>query len=173
MSDVPAVPVPLPQRILCRLARESSLDELSAALGVTDARLLRHLEQLREAGNVLGAGAGPWVRTEAGAALAAAAVPMLPGRAFPARVVADFEQALVDAEQGMFGEEFVQCGGEHRSRLSAAQAEEFSGRPLALVEEYFAPGQGDQVGIRYGFHWVLTPIDLHPLSDGDGGLAEA
>lgn len=25
--------------------------------------------------------------------------------------------------------------------------------------------RGDQAGTKYGLHWVLTPVDLHPLAD--------
>ena len=37
------------------------------------------------------------------------------------------------------------------------------------IEEYFPPGKGDRSGIKYGFHGVLTPIDLHQLGDADSG----
>ena len=44
---------------------------------------------------------------------------------------------------------------------------EFSRRLLALIEEYFPPGKGDQSGIKYGFYGILTPIDLQPLEDSE------
>jgi hypothetical protein len=55
--------------------------------------------------------------------------------------------------------------GEHRTRLSTSQAAEFHDRLLRLVAEYFGPGEGDRSGVKYGFHWLLTPIDLHPLQE--------
>ncbi|MCZ6781520.1 MAG: hypothetical protein O7C73_07755 [Nitrospirae bacterium] len=51
--------------------------------------------------------------------------------------------------------------------MSEEQASEFSRRLLALIEEYFPPGKGDQSGIKYGFYGVLTPIDLHPLKGSE------
>jgi hypothetical protein len=50
--------------------------------------------------------------------------------------------------------------------MSAEQAAEFNSRLATLIAEYFGPGRGDRTGTKYGLHWVLTPIDLHPLSDG-------
>jgi hypothetical protein len=85
--------------------------------------------------------------------------------AFPARIVADFEQAIIESAEGVYGSDFVQQSGEHRSRLPREQAAEFSERLVELIEEYFAPGQGDRSGVKYGFHWILTPIDLHALDD--------
>ena len=55
----------------------------------------------------------------------------------------------------------------NRARLSEEQASEFGRRLLALIEEYFPPGKGDQSGIKYGFYGILTPIDLHPLDDSE------
>jgi hypothetical protein len=34
-----------------------------------------------------------------------------------------------------------------------------------LISEYLGSGRGDRTGTKYGLHWVLTPIDLHPLED--------
>ena len=55
----------------------------------------------------------------------------------------------------------------NRARLSEEQAAEFGRRLLALIEEYFPPGKGDRAGVKYGFHGILTPIDLHPLGESE------
>lgn len=90
-------------------------------------------------------------------------------RKFPAgSTAADYEQAIVEAHAGMYGADYVQRSGEHGSRMSHAQAAEFGDRLLALVEEFFGPGRGDRSGVKYGFHWLLTPVDLHPLDDRNG-----
>ena len=85
--------------------------------------------------------------------------------AYPPRLVYDYGQALLEAGAGMYGAEYVQRSGEHASRMSHVQAAEFADRLQALVEEYFAPGRGDRAGLKYGFHWIVTPVDLHPLED--------
>lgn len=156
----------LRQRILGQLGEPMTLTDLADRLEVTDARLLWHLRRLRSADYVAAdeAEAG-WRRTVAGAAATGRSAPTSPRRAFPERIVADFEQAIVESREGIYGNDFVQHGGEHRSRLSREQAAEFRDRLVKLVEEYFAPGSGDRGGLKYGFHWVLTPIDLHPLRD--------
>ena len=88
--------------------------------------------------------------------------------AIPEAVAGQFNQALREAAEGMYGLSFQMSINHNRARLSEAQAAEFNRRLLALIEEYFPPGKGDRSGIKYGFHGVLTPIDLHPLGD-DGG----
>lgn len=85
----------------------------------------------------------------------------------PGGTVYDFPQAFADASAGMFGPHFAQGSGEHGSRMSLAQAAEFQERLQALIAEYFAPGRGDRVGTKYGFHWTLTPTDLHPLRNDE------
>ena len=86
----------------------------------------------------------------------------------PAAVAGQFNQASREATEGMFGPSFQMSVNHNRARLSEAQAAEFNRRLLALIEEYFPPGKGDRSGIKYGFHGVLTPIDLHPLGDAEG-----
>ena len=88
--------------------------------------------------------------------------------AIPAAVAGQFNQAFREAAEGMYGPSFQMSVNHNRARLSEAQAAEFNRRLLALIEEYFPPGKGDRSGVKYGFHGVLTPIDLHPLGDAEG-----
>ncbi|MBM7783950.1 winged helix-turn-helix domain-containing protein [Tenggerimyces flavus] len=150
----------LPRRILEALTEPRTVDELANDLQINDARVLWHLERLAATGHVVGG--ERWQRTD---------VPV-PDEAEPGPVtlvpeasVHDFVQAFADAEAGMFGSDYVQAGEEHASRMSTEQAAEFRDRLMALIAEYFAPGAGDRSGTKYGFRWVLTPVDLHPLRD--------
>ena len=92
------------------------------------------------------------------------------GEAMPPDVADQFNQAFREVAEGLYGSTFQTSLNHNRARLSEAQAAEFNRRLLALIEEYFPPGKGDQSGIKYGFHGVLTPIDLHPL--GETGIEE-
>lgn len=83
-------------------------------------------------------------------------------------VVVDINDAMVEARDGLYGITVVQARGEHHSGLSIEQAVEFRHRLVSLVEECFAPDQGDRTGIKHGFNWALTPIGLHPLTIMDG-----
>jgi len=85
--------------------------------------------------------------------------------AMPTDVVSQFNQALREAAEGLYGSTFQMSVNHNRARLSEEQATEFGRRLLALIEEYFPPGKGDRSGIKYGFYGILTPIDLHPLGD--------
>ena len=87
--------------------------------------------------------------------------------AIPTDVVSQFNQAFREAAEGLYGSTFQTSVNHNRARLSEEQASEFSRRLLALIEEYFPPGKGDQSGIKYGFYGILTPIDLHPLEDSE------
>lgn len=153
------------RRILSSLQTSKSLTELADDTGVTDARLLWHLEQMREDRQIELDDDARWVRTPGGSRTLDAPRPEAVGRVFPQRVVDDFEDAVIEAENGLYGTVFMQASGEHRGRLSKEQATEFLDRLVDLVEEYFAPERGDPTGIKHGFHWVLTPIDLHPLGE--------
>jgi hypothetical protein len=153
------------RKILSLLETHTSLAELADVIGTSDARLLWHLRQMREDAQVESSDEMRWVRTEKGLQVLMAPQPEAAGRAFPNRIVDDFEDAIVETATGLFGTAIIQASGEHRGRLSVTQAAEFRDRLVSLIEEYFAPGQGDQTGIKHGFHWVLTPIDLHPLDD--------
>ncbi len=156
------------RELIACLDDEKALDALAASLGRTDARVLWHLQQLAVDGLVESwQDETRWRRTLAGEALLAGRAADPPAQAFPDRVAADFEDALRELEDGLYGEEAVQASGEHRTRLSTAQAAEFRDRLLGLIAEYFAPGQGDRDGIKYGFHWIMTPIDLHPLEEAE------
>ncbi|HVX46224.1 MAG TPA: hypothetical protein VHC49_20195 [Mycobacteriales bacterium] len=155
----------LPRAIVRALDTPKSLAEIAEELQVTDARVLWYLQRLAESRRVAEQD-GRWSRTAAGPDYLAETPPepddvtVLPGR-----TVYDFRQAFADADAGMFGPTFVRIGGEHGSRMSYDQAQEFSERLSALISEYFDPGQGDRRGTKYGLHWVLTPTDLHPLDD--------
>ena len=80
---------------------------------------------------------------------------------------ASFNQAFREAAEGLYGSTIHQSINHNRARLSEEQAAEFGRRLLALIEEYFPPGKGDRSGVKYGFHGILTPIDLHPLGDSE------
>jgi hypothetical protein len=156
---------PLLPSILAGLERPRTLDELATDLGVTDGRLAWHMTKLDEQGHVVfSAETGRWRRTESGSAALESVVVVSSGP-FSPHVVADFDQAFAEARLGLFGSGFTQGSGEHRTRLSAGQASEFARRLHELIAEYFAPGQGDRDGIKYGLFWTVTPIDLHPLDD--------
>ncbi len=142
-----------------------SLSELADEVEITDARLLWHLRQMRRHQLVTSDDEALWARTSLGLRALQSAQPRVAGRAFPARIVDDFEDAFIETDDGLYGTDFIQGTGEHRTRLSSEQAAEFSEKLMRLVEEYFAPGRGERTGIKYGFHWVLTPIDLHPIED--------
>ncbi len=89
------------------------------------------------------------------------------GEAMPSDVASQFNQAFREAAEGLYGSAFQLSVNHNRARLSEAQAAEFNRRLLALIEEYFPPGKSDRSGTKYGFHGVLTPIDLHPLGDAE------
>jgi hypothetical protein len=155
----------LPRGIVGLLGQPHTLGELANALEVTDARVLWYLGKLRDAGRVV-EGAGLWRRTDAGTALAES-VPQPSARtALPGSSAQDYVQAYADAAAGMFGPEFVQESGEHAGRVPGDRVAEFRERLLSLVNEYFAPDKVDRAASpKYGFRWVLTPVDLHPLDD--------
>lgn len=180
---------PLRWRILEILEAGKSVTEISDALEVTDARVLYHVQRLAQTGVVRLEGDGAadprkWrclpavgvirIRTEQEDRKGDD--PFGPGddrdkgggqaeEAVPADVAGQFNQAFREAAEGMYGSTFQMSVNHNRSRLSESQAAEFNRRLLALIEEYFPPGKGDRSGIKYGFHGVLTPIDLHPLGD--------
>ena len=165
---------PLRWRILEILGAGKSVAEISQTLDVTDARVLYHLQRLTQTGVVRleedGADPQEWrclpavgkvrVRESLSANDQIA-------EAIPADVVSQFNQAFREAAEGLYGSTFQQSVNHNRARLSEEQAAEFGRRLLALIEEYFPPGKGDRSGIKYGFHGILTPIDLHPLEDSE------
>jgi len=156
----------LPRDIVRALDVPKPLVQLADELVVTDARVLWYLERLQDSGLVQRSG-GSWVRTELGEAFLAEPESQTDDQTIlPGRTVYDYRQAFADAQAGMFGERYTQAGGEHASRMSFEQAQEFQQRLTSLIAEYFAPDRGDRSGIKYGFHWVLTPTDLHPLETG-------
>lgn len=186
---------PLRWRILEILETGKSVTQISEALDVTDARVLYHVQRLAETGVVRLEGNGAtdprkWRCLPAAGVIRVRAEQedrkgdgpsgtdddrdaegnQAPkdGRAreaIPADVAGQFNQAFREVAEGMYGPSFQVSISHNRARLSDAQAAEFNLRLLALIEEYFPPGKGDRSGIKYGFHGVLTPIDLHPLGD--------
>lgn len=160
---------PLRWRILEILGSGKSVAEISQALDVTDARVLYHVQRLAAAGVVHleedGAGSRAWRCLPAAGAIRVR-VP-LAAEAVPTDVVSQFNQAFREAAEGLYGSTFQQSVNHNRARLSEEQAAEFGRRLLALIEEYFPPGKGDQQGVKYGFYGVFTPIDLHPLGDSE------
>ncbi|TCC40221.1 hypothetical protein [Kribbella speibonae] len=154
----------LPRRIVGLLVEPQSLAALADELGVTDARVLWYLGKLRTSGRVV-EDAGVWRRTEAGAALAESPAPESGARTeLVGGSDQDYVQAYADAAAGMFGAVFVQDSGEHAGRVPGDRVAEFHERLLSLVGEYFAPDKVDRAATpKYGFRWVLTPVDLHPL----------
>ena len=165
---------PLRWRILEILGAGKSVAEISQALDVTDARVLYHLQRLAQTGVVHleedGADPQEWRCLPAAGAISVretrAAGDQI-AEAMPTDVVSQFNQAFREAAEGLYGATFQQSINHNRARLSEEQAAEFGRRLLALIEEYFPPGKGDQSGVKYGFYGVLTPIDLHPLGDAE------
>ena len=165
---------PLRWRILEILGAGKSVAKISQALDVTDARVLYHLQRLAQTGVVHleedGADPQEWRCLPAAGAIRVretrAAGDQI-AEAMPTDVVSQFNQAFREAAEGLYGATFQQSINHNRARLSEEQAAEFGRRLLALIEEYFPPGKGDQSGVKYGFYGVLTPIDLHPLGDAE------
>ena|SRR5579875_4072061 len=90
----------LPRDIVRTLQAPKTLAELSAELGITDARILWYLERLRTAGRVSTVD-GQWSRTAAGEQYCAE--PYDPGddhTILPGRTVYDFRQAFADTAAG-------------------------------------------------------------------------
>lgn len=169
---------PLRWRILEILEAGKSVAEISDAVAITDARVLYHVQRLAETGIVrlegdeaenprkqryLPAAGVIRVRTEASQTEEANQA----GEAIPADVAGQFNQAFREAAEGLYGPSCQVSINHNRARLSEAQAAEFNRRLLELIEEYFPSGKGDRSGIKYGFHGVVTPIDLHPLGDAE------
>lgn len=156
----------LPRDVPLLLEVPQSLSQLADALEVTDARVLWCLVQLRETDRVV-EHAGLWTRTAKGTELLAEHSPVIEEfTVLPDRTVYDYRQAYADAAAGVFGTTFVQGSEEHGGRVPHARAVEFNERLLSLIAECFAPDRIDQhANSKYGFHWILTPTDLHPLDD--------
>lgn len=163
---------PLRWHILETLEAGKSVTEISAALDVTDARVLYHVQRLAETGVVTLKDRvndyGNWRCLPVAPVVRVRASPgdeIQAGEAVPTDVAGQFNQAFREAAEGMYGPSFQMSVNHNRSRLSESQAAEFNRRLLALIEEYFPPGKGDRSGLKYGFYGVLTPIDLHPPGD--------
>ncbi|MDE3001379.1 MAG: winged helix-turn-helix domain-containing protein [Gemmatimonadota bacterium] len=161
---------PLRRRILKTLGKGKTVAEISSTLGVTDSRILRHLERLADTDVVRLQKTGNDPRAwrcipaadrirfrDPGDNTAETTEPV------PSEVAFQFNQAFRESADGIFGPGFQSSVNHNRARLSERQAAEFNRRLLDLIEEYFPPGKGDPSGIKYGFFGVLTPIDLAPL----------
>ena len=163
---------PLRWLILETLGERKSVAEISQTLEITDARVLYHLKKLAETGvvhlNKDETGPHEW-RCSPAADKIRVREDLLANKqvveAMPSDIVSQFNQAFREAAEGLYGSTFQTSVNHNRARLSEEQASEFGRRLLALIEEYFPPGKGDQSGIKYGFYGILTPIDLHPLED--------
>ena len=167
---------PLRWQILEILGDGKSVAELSQSLEVSDARVLYHLKRLEQTGVVSlrkdGRKPRNWRCLPAAGKIRAREVSPLKEQvpeAMPVDVVGQFNQAVREAAEGLYGTAFRTSVNHNRARLSEEQASEFGRRLLALIEEYFPPGKGDRGGIKYGFYGILTPIDLHPLGDPEAG----
>ncbi|MCY3788804.1 MAG: helix-turn-helix domain-containing protein [Gemmatimonadetes bacterium] len=165
---------PLRWSILEILGAGKSVAEISQTLDVTDARVLYHLQRLAQTGVVHleedGANPQEWRCLPAAGTIRVRetrATGEQIAEAMPTDVISQFNQALREATEGLYGSTFQQSINHNRARLSEEQAAEFGRRLLALIEEYFPPGKGDRSGIKYGFYGILTPIDLHPLGDSE------
>ncbi|MDE0297949.1 MAG: helix-turn-helix domain-containing protein [Candidatus Poribacteria bacterium] len=161
---------PLRWRILTTLGEGKSVAEISSMLGITDTRILRHLERLAESSVVHLRKSGSDPRTWR--CLPAVGKIRFPNRSDKAatpshpmstEVVCQFNQAFRETSDGIFGPNSQSSVNHNRARLSEDQAAEFNRRLLNLIEEYFPPGKGDPSRIKYGFFGVLTPIDLAPI----------
>lgn len=166
ITDVTSVPdwvrSPLVQRILDALDRSRSLDDLVADLEVTDTRVTRYLRALAER-SLVEQGESGWVRTAGGSAAVGLAPVPTELTELPTGSVQDYRQAAADLDFGMFGAAAVHLGGEHGGRIQADRAAEFGDRLQALINEYFGPESIDwSAPVKYGFRWVLTPVDLPP-----------
>lgn len=153
----------LVRAVLARLDRPRTLDNLSDELRVTDTRLARYLDALAGLGLVESGPAG-WLRTDAGGrALGGAPTAPTPVTELPGASAQDYRQAQVDLGFGMFDPAARWADGEHGARLRPERAAEFAGRLQALVAEYFGPDSVDWSSpVKYGFRWVLAPVDLPP-----------
>jgi hypothetical protein len=69
------------------------------------------------------------------------------------------EQATASWEKSALPREIARLAGTPRTVAQLADE-------LGITDEYFASGRVDRAATpKYGFHWVLTPTDLHPLDD--------
>ncbi|MFC9686952.1 GNAT family N-acetyltransferase [Kribbella sp. NPDC056951] len=156
----------LPRDIVRQLESPRSVSQLADDLQVTDARVLWYVEKLAAAGLVAQTD-HLWVRTPLGVDYLGTPQPATDDTTvLPGRTTYDYQQAFADSQAGMFGSTFVQASGEHGGRVPHARAVEFNQRLQDLIAEYFAPDRIDRSATpKYGFHWVLTPTDLHPLDE--------
>ncbi|MDN5724694.1 MAG: phosphotransferase [Propionibacteriales bacterium] len=84
----------------------------------------------------------------------------------PSASVFDYRRASRQRAEGRFGSTAHAGDGEHAARMGDDRAKEFEQRLLALTTDYFSPGAADPcMPTKYGFRWMLTPVDLAPADD--------
>lgn len=84
----------------------------------------------------------------------------------PVRSVHDYEKAARDLQAGRFGQFPSVADGESAARLTTARVDEFRDRLNELIHEFFAPEAAEWTSpVKYGFRWVLMPVDTAPPDD--------
>lgn len=92
--------------------------------------------------------------------------PHLTTTVLPVESVHDYEGADHDLLAGRFGPMAVAFDGESAARLSAARVLEFRERLNGLIGEFFSPeAAGWTSPVKYGFRWILMPVDTAPPED--------
>lgn len=93
-------------------------------------------------------------------------VPEAESTLLPVGSVHDYQSAARDLRAGRFGQSANAVDGESAARLSHARADEFHQRLNELIQEFFAPEAADWTSpVKYGFRWVLMPVDTAPPDD--------
>lgn len=149
---------PLRWRILEILGAGKSVAEISQTLDVTDARVLYHLQRLAQTGVVHLAedGANPqeWRCLPTAGAIRVRetrATDEQIAEAMPTDVVSQFNQALREAAEGLYGSTFQMSVNHNRARLSEEQAAEFGRRLLALYRRVLSSGERRSIGHQIRF----------------------
>lgn len=89
-----------------------------------------------------------------------------PSTLLPVSSVHDYERAAQDVAAGRFGRDVAVADGESGARMSAERAWEFHGRLTELVQEFFGPQAAEWSSpVKYGFRFVLMPVDTAPPDD--------
>ncbi|GAA1298292.1 hypothetical protein [Brevibacterium sp.] len=92
--------------------------------------------------------------------------PISSSTVLPIESVHDYEGADHDRLAGRFGPDAVAFDGESGARLSAARVLEFRERLNGLIAEFFSPEAAEWTSpVKYGFRWILMPVDTAPLED--------
>lgn len=89
-----------------------------------------------------------------------------PSTVLPLSSVHDYDGAARDLAAGRFGSDVAVADGESGARMSAERAWEFHERLTELVQEFFAPEAAEWTSaVKYGFRFVLMPVDTAPPDD--------